>query len=168
MLLVFGSTHTGSAYFDPKDNEANRPSDTFLRLSSSQTQYSGLLFRGQDMLARILDLIFVSRSQPAPSCGLDDCSLACFTEPTGKRRDFCSLAHAHLYKAKHGRYPGRPAQSAIQISGNDSISTRDGPFDPTRDYVFPNIVLFWQPPSPFSQWTRSVFQVEEVRRDMYR
>ncbi|CAB1117590.1 unnamed protein product [Ectocarpus sp. CCAP 1310/34] len=35
-------------------------------------------------------------------------------------------------------------------------------FDPSTEYCTPDMVFFWKPPSPFSQWTPSTFTVDGV------
>eukprot|EP00752_Nemacystus_decipiens_P018187 g16317.t1 len=59
--------------------------------------------------------------------------------------------------------PRRGKQKTIQqrdASGHRS-ARRPG-FDGTQEYTSEGLVLFWQPPSVFSQWTPSRFVVEDV------
>ncbi|CAM9647465.1 unnamed protein product [Ectocarpus sp. 13 AM-2016] len=98
------------------------------------------------VLHAFLQFIGLTRSRPpTPTCELPGCSRPCFIEPNGHVHDYCGVTHARQAKA-----PSSPAPAAT-------------PFDGTREYVSPGVLLFWQPPSVFSQWTPSVFVVDNVQ-----
>ena len=48
-------------------------------------------------------------------------------------------------------------------NGDTSRPAQVSPFDSTREYVSDNVLLFWKPPSVFSHWTPSAFEVLGVR-----
>ena len=54
-----------------------------------------------------------------------------------------------------------PLQLVDTISGGHTSNTEDA-FDPTQEYSTSEMVLFWQPPSVFSQWTGATFLEDGV------
>lgn len=97
------------------------------------------------VLHDILHFFGLTRSRPlTPSCKLPGCSRPCFIESNGHVYDYCGVTHARQAQA-----PSSPAPAATR-------------FDGTKEYLFPGVLLFWQPPSVFSQWTPSIFVVENV------
>ncbi|CAM9708502.1 unnamed protein product [Ectocarpus fasciculatus] len=73
------------------------------------------------------------------------CSRPCYVEPNGHVHDYCGATHAQ--------------QARLAASSPAPAAAR---FDGTKEYDFPGVLLFWQPPSVFSQWTPSAFVVENV------
>ena len=51
-----------------------------------------------------------------------------------------------------------PPHTATAVTDDSTYSV----FDPTLEYSTERVVLFWQPPSYFSQWSPSVFVIDEV------
>ena len=99
------------------------------------------------VLRGIISFLGLSRQAPQPaSCQLPGCSKLCFVEADGKIHDFCSRAHA---------------EQGLRQARRRSAAAAE--FDGRKEYVFPDLVLFWQPPSVFSQWTPSTFSVDHVR-----
>ena len=49
-----------------------------------------------------------------------------------------------------------------KIPNTDSDGLAPSAFDPSLEHSTDNVVLFWQPPSYFSQWTPSSFVVDGV------
>lgn len=88
-----------------------------------------------------------TRAPPPDTCQLPGCSKPCFVEASGRVHGFCNRTHA-----KQGLSQSRRASTAAAAE-----------FDGTREYVTRDLVLFWQPPSMFSQWTPSTFSVDDVR-----
>ena len=84
---------------------------------------------------------------PPTTCTLPGCERPCYVE-NQRVHDFCGRTHA----AQH--------RQTNQPSGQGSA--RRSRFDGTQEYTSDGLVLFWQPPSVFSQWTPSRFLVEEV------
>ncbi|CAM9652716.1 unnamed protein product [Scytosiphon promiscuus] len=95
----------------------------------------------------VLNFLGLARRAPRPAtCQLPGCSKLCFVETNGRIHDFCSRTHAEQGR----RQAGGPSTAAAG-------------FDGTREYVFPDLVLFWQPPSVFSQWTPSAFVIDHIK-----
>ena len=55
-----------------------------------------------------------------------------------------------------------PHRAALRASTISCEGTPPSNFNPTREYSTGNVVLFWQPPSIFPQWTSSALVVDDV------
>ncbi|CAM9153578.1 unnamed protein product [Hapterophycus canaliculatus] len=99
------------------------------------------------VLRGVLCYFGLVRQAPRPAtCQLPGCSKPCFVEANGRIHDYCNGTHA---------------QQALPQTRHASTPATD--FDGTREYTTPDLVLFWQSPSVFCQWTPSVFSVDHVR-----
>ena len=56
----------------------------------------------------------------------------------------------------------RTGTSQVKIPNTDSDGLAPSAFDSSLEYSTDNVVLFWQPPSYFSQWSPSSFVVDGV------
>lgn len=93
----------------------------------------------------------ITREEPTATCRLPGCALPRFREPSGRAHDFCGRTHAdEFHNNQH------PARDAACTPANPA------PFDATLEYNTPEMLLFWQPPSVFSQWTPSHFVIGGV------
>ncbi|CAB1104650.1 unnamed protein product [Ectocarpus sp. CCAP 1310/34] len=71
--------------------------------------------------------------------------------------------HAVNYNADVSATPASAATSAsAEHTSGTSAPAVPAVFDPSNEYCTPDMVFFWQPPSPFSQWTPSTFVVDGV------
>ena len=62
------------------------------------------------------------------------------------------------------RAPEAQRSQSSTLPGPQTITDGSAPsdFDPTLEYSTEHVVLFWQPPSCFSQWSPSSFVVDDV------
>ncbi len=106
------------------------------------------------------------RETPPPPtiCRLAGCQRRCYEERGGRIHDYCGKSHADAHAALQATASRRPSAGYRTRQGSGRRSAPLPRFDATREYVSENLVLFWQPPSVFSQWTPSRFVLEEVRR----
>lgn len=99
-------------------------------------------------------------------CRLDGCSRPCFVE-AGRVHEFCGQSHAQAFDEQapstlNGRVTRGPGHGTQAGPARPARPAPAGRFDKNGDYRTPDMVLFWQPPSMFSQWTPSVFFVDDV------
>ncbi|CAB1099916.1 unnamed protein product [Ectocarpus sp. CCAP 1310/34] len=107
----------------------------------------------------------VSNSRMA-SANIDPAGAAALRPPSGSRSVATSPAPASLSGSspseKRTRRPGPPPP----VPGARSLPLRPAPappFDDKCEYASDDVLLFWKPPSVFSQWTPSAFDVLGVR-----
>lgn len=97
-------------------------------------------------------------------CRLDGCSRPRFEEPAnGRVHDFCGRSHAQAFDEQAWAGPNRRAGLGAS-HGTPAWPTPAGRLDVNQEYWTQEMVLFWQPPSMFSQWTPSAFVVDHVSR----
>lgn len=100
------------------------------------------------------------KKSAAPICRLHGCRRPRFEEvATGRKHDFCCKTHAFAFRdqARSGR------RSTTGDAGSSASAATRTHFDGRLDVTTPDMVLFWKPPSVFSQWTPSPFVVDDVR-----
>jgi len=148
-------------FITPAENGPEKWAPPFLhpRRRKPKIDSTALGARPLTMIEAFLSFLGLNRREPPPPpptiCRLAGCERKCYEE-RGRIHDFCRKSHADMH------------HSALQASNrhNGAGYRRSAPlprFDATREYVSGDLVLFWQPPSVFSQWTPSPFVVEEVR-----
>ncbi|CAM9267547.1 unnamed protein product [Pylaiella littoralis] len=109
----------------------------------------------------LLSLCGLNRKHPSPPpvCKLPGCSSPCYEEPSrpGRIHGYCRRSHAI---ADHQQQHSREISSS---AGAAAAAAPAAGFDGTREYIYEGVVLFWQPPSVFSQWTPSTFVIEDMQ-----
>ena len=108
------------------------------------------------------------RRPPTPErvCSLAGCSRPCFLEPSGRVHDFCGLTHARAFDSKRAadldrhRRAGQDPSHGHSKRGGGPVPA--GCFNENEEYWTEEMVLFWHPPSVFSQWTPAAFVVDNV------
>lgn len=117
---------------------------------------------GFEAFLSFLGLTRRRESPPPPAiCRLAGCQRRCYQD-RGRIHEFCRKSHADAHAALQAA-ANQPSAGYRTRQGSGRRSAPLPRFDATREYVSRNLVLFWQPPSVFSQWTPSRFVVEEVR-----
>lgn len=105
---------------------------------------------------------FFRPARSKPVCRLDGCSRPRFEEPaTGRIHDFCGRSHARAFEEQAWAGPNQRAGLGAS-HGRQAGPASAGRFDENEEYWTQEMVLFWQPPSMFSQWTPSPFVVDHV------
>lgn len=117
-------------------------------------------------MLRLFRRVGLSRPPPTPVCRLTGCQRPCFLEPSGRLHDFCGITHARVFDNKRIADLDR-ARWAGQGPGHGHGKRGSGPvpggrFDENEEYWTEEMVLFWHPPSVFSQWTPATFVVDHV------
>ena len=98
---------------------------------------------------------------------IDPAGVAARRPPSGTRSAALSPASTSLSGSPSSRRGTRPlGHSNPAVPGALSLPISPAQaqsFDDTREYFSDNVFLFWKPPSIFSQWTPSIFDVLGVR-----
>lgn len=114
------------------------------------------------VVQKLLSFLGLTRRRPSPTiCNLSGCSRPCYEEPSGRVHDFCRRSHALQALNEEQQQHSRAMSSSAAAAATAAAAPADG-FDPTLECRHADVVLFWQPPSVFSQWTPSKFFVEDV------
>ncbi|CAB1119356.1 unnamed protein product [Ectocarpus sp. CCAP 1310/34] len=100
------------------------------------------------------------------SANIDPAGAAALRPPSGSRRVATSPAPASLSGSSPSEKRTRPLEPPPPVPGARSLPLRPAPappFDDKCEYASDDVLLFWKPPSVFSQWTPSAFDVLGVR-----
>ncbi|CAB1106401.1 unnamed protein product [Ectocarpus sp. CCAP 1310/34] len=107
----------------------------------------------------------VSNSRMA-SANIEPAGAAALRSPSGARCVATSPAPASLSGSSPSEKRTRPPGPPPPVPGARSLPLRPAPappFDDKCEYASDDVLLFWKPPSVFSQWTPSAFDVLGVR-----